>query len=84
MADRYKGRWLSPPTIICWKRVPEGRIGMLRTIFIVLLGLWLLGLGASNTSGGVIHILSAVAIVMFLIRFIQGRRGIAQMQRGNK
>ncbi len=36
--------------------------------------LWLLGLLSSYTLGGFIHILLAVAIVMLLVRFIQGRR----------
>ena len=54
-----------------------GRIEMLWTIFFVLLALWLLGLVTSYTLGGFIHILLVVAVVVFLIRFIQGRRGIA-------
>jgi hypothetical protein len=57
--------------------VLEGRISMLWTIFVVLLALWLLGLVTSYTLGGFIHILLVVAIVMVLIRFIQGRRGSA-------
>jgi hypothetical protein len=36
--------------------------------------LWLLGLLSSYTLGGFIHILLAVAIVVLLFRFIQGRR----------
>jgi len=50
---------------------------MIWTIFVVLLALWLLGLATSYTSGGFIHILLVVAIVIVLIRFIQGKRGIA-------
>jgi hypothetical protein len=50
---------------------------MIWTIFVVLLALWLLGLVTSYNPGGFIHILVVVAIVMVLIRFIQGRRGIA-------
>lgn len=49
---------------------------MLETIAIVLLALWLLGLVTSYTLGGFIHVLLVVAIVMFLIRIIQGRRPI--------
>jgi multisubunit Na+/H+ antiporter MnhE subunit len=49
---------------------------MLWTIFVVLLVLWLLGLVTSYTLGGFIHILLLAAIVMILIRFIQGRRRI--------
>ena len=49
---------------------------MLWTIFVVLLVLWLLGLVTSYTFGGFVHILLVAAIVILLIRFIQGRRGI--------
>ena len=47
---------------------------MLETIVIILLILWVLGLVTSNTMGGVIHILLVVAVVMILLRVIQGRR----------
>ena len=47
---------------------------MLWTITAVLLVLWVLGLVSSNTIGGYIHILLLVAIVVVLIRVIQGRR----------
>lgn len=47
---------------------------MLETIAIILLILWVLGLVSSYTIGGFIHLLLVVAIVMFLIRVIQGRR----------
>jgi len=47
---------------------------MLYTIAIVLLVLWALGLVSSYTMGGFIHILLVCAIVMFLVRIIQGRR----------
>lgn len=47
---------------------------MLWTIFIILLVLWALGLVTSYTMGGFIHVLLVVAIVVLLIRLIQGRR----------
>ena len=47
---------------------------MLETIAIILLILWLLGLVTSYTVGGFIHILLVIAIVVILIRVIQGRR----------
>ena len=47
---------------------------MLETIAVVLVILWLLGLVTSYTMGGVIHILLVIAIVVILIRVIQGRR----------
>jgi hypothetical protein len=47
---------------------------MLMTIAIVLLVLWALGLVTSSTLGGLIHILLVVAVVIILVRIIQGRR----------
>lgn len=49
---------------------------MLETIAIILLVLWLLGMVSSYTVGGFIHILLVVAVVVFLIRIIQGRRPV--------
>ena len=49
---------------------------MLETIAIILLILWLLGLVSSHTIGGFIHILLVLAIVVILIRVIQGRRAL--------
>ena len=42
------------------------------TIAIVLIVLWLLGLISNNTMGGFIHILLVIAIVVVLVRVIQG------------
>jgi hypothetical protein len=47
---------------------------MLWTIAVILLVLWLLGLVSSYTMGGFIHILLVIAIVVVLIRVIQGRK----------
>jgi len=47
---------------------------MLWTIFAILLILWLLGLVSGYTISGFIHILLVIAIVVVLIRIIQGRR----------
>lgn len=47
---------------------------MLYTIALILIIAWLLGLVSSYTIGGFIHILLVVAIVMILVRLIQGRR----------
>jgi hypothetical protein len=49
---------------------------MLWTIFVVLLLLWALGMVTSTTLGGFIHLLLLIAIVVVLIRIIQGRRVI--------
>jgi hypothetical protein len=47
---------------------------MLWTIAVVLLVLWALGLVSSYTMGGFIHILLVIAIVVVLIRVIQGKK----------
>ena len=49
---------------------------MLETIAVLLLILWALGLVTSYTMGGLIHILLVVAVVVVLVRVIQGRRVI--------
>ena len=46
---------------------------MLGTIAVILVILWLLGLVTSYTMGGFIHILLVIAVVMILVRLIQGR-----------
>ena len=48
---------------------------MLWTIAVVLLVLWVLGLVSSYTLGGFIHVLLVIAIIVFLLQVIQGRRG---------
>jgi hypothetical protein len=50
--------------------------GMLWTIFVILLVLWLLGMVSSYTLGGFIHILLVIALAIILIRVIQGRRPV--------
>ena len=47
---------------------------MLQTIAIILIILWVLGLVSSYTMGGFIHILLVIAVVIILLRVIQGRR----------
>jgi len=49
---------------------------MLWTIFIILLILWLLGMVSSYTMGGFIHLLLVIAIVIVIIRVIQGRNPV--------
>ena len=49
---------------------------MIGTIAVILIALWLLGIVSSHTMGGFIHILIVVAIIMILVRLIQGRRAI--------
>ena len=47
---------------------------MLMTLAIILLVLWLLGLVTGTTLGGFIYVLLVVAVVLFLVRVITGRR----------
>ncbi len=47
---------------------------MLYTVALILIIAWLLGLVSSYTMGGFIHILLVVAIVVVLVRLIQGKR----------
>jgi len=47
---------------------------MLETIAVILIILWALGLVSSVTMGGFIHVLLVLAIVVILIRLVQGRR----------
>jgi Family of unknown function (DUF5670) len=63
---RLKG----PPKFTFWEA------GMLWTIFVILLVLWLLGMVSSYTLGGFIHILLVIALAIILIRVIQGRRPV--------
>jgi len=46
---------------------------MLETIAVILVVLWILGLVTSNTMGGFIHALLVIAVVVILVRVIQGR-----------
>lgn len=47
---------------------------MLETIAIILIVLWLLGLVSSYTMGGFIHVLLVIAVVVIVLRVLQGRR----------
>jgi hypothetical protein len=49
---------------------------MLWTICIILLVLWALGMATAYTAGGLIHVLLLIAVVVMVIRLIQGRRVI--------
>lgn len=49
---------------------------MLWTIVLILLVLWVLGLVSGYTIGGLLHVLLVIAIIVILIRVIQGRRPV--------
>ncbi len=60
-----------------WDPISECKeVAMLWTIFVILVILWMLGLVSGHTIGGFIHILLVIAIVVVLIRIIQGRRPV--------
>jgi Family of unknown function (DUF5670) len=52
----------------------KGGTGMLWTICVILLILWLLGLVSGYTMGGFVHILLVIAIIVVVVRLIQGRK----------
>ena len=47
---------------------------MLWTIAVILLVLWALGLVTSYTAGGLIHVLLIVAVVVVIVRLVQGQK----------
>lgn len=47
---------------------------MLETIAVILVILWILGLVSSSTMGGFIHVLLVIAVIVILVRVVQGRR----------
>jgi hypothetical protein len=49
---------------------------MLWTLVVILLVLWVLGLVTSYTVGGFIHLLLVVALVVVVVRLLQGRRNL--------
>ena len=49
-------------------------MNLLWTIAVVLAVLWALGLVTSYTLGGVVHVLLAIAVILVLVRIVQGRR----------
>jgi hypothetical protein len=57
-------------------RNEEENMDLLWTLAVILLVLWLVGLVTSYTLGGFIHLLLVVALIVVLIRVIQGRRPV--------
>ena len=49
---------------------------MLWTIFVILVVLWALGMATAYTASGLIHILLVVAVVVMVIRLLQGRSAV--------
>lgn len=49
---------------------------MLETIIVLLLVLWLVGLVTKNMFGGILHLLLLVAVIVFVVRLLTGRRAV--------
>jgi len=49
---------------------------MLLTIAIILLILWALGFLAFHVTSGLIHILLVIALIVFILNFVRGRRAV--------
>ncbi|MDB5189821.1 MAG: hypothetical protein JWN49_147 [Parcubacteria group bacterium] len=47
---------------------------MLTTIAVILLVLWAIGLVSSYTLGGLIHVLLVIAIILIIVRLVQGKK----------
>lgn len=47
---------------------------MLETLIILFVVLWLLGMVTSYTMGGLVHILLVIAVIVLVVRLVQGRR----------
>jgi hypothetical protein len=57
-------------------RTPKEKWDMLWTILVILLVLWLLGLVSGYTVGGFVHLLLVLALVIFVINLLTGRRTV--------
>jgi Family of unknown function (DUF5670) len=60
-------------TVVLYPSCDRKETIVLTTIIVVLLVLWLLGVTTSYTLGGLVHILLVIAIIVVLLRVIQGR-----------
>jgi hypothetical protein len=52
----------------------KGELKMLETIAIILIVLWLLGMVSGYTMGNFIYVLLVIAVVLFLVRLLSGRK----------
>jgi hypothetical protein len=79
--NHLKGGNFPNPTRLLFTQAPlavrrKGGYGMLWTIFVILLVLWLVGLVSSYTFGGFIHILLVLAVIALIFQLITGRRAV--------
>ena len=68
--------WKGPGTALATFPGARRNTPMLETVAVVLLLLWALGLVTSYTMSGFIHILLVAAVIIVLVRVIQGRRPV--------
>jgi hypothetical protein len=59
-----------------WSNLRTRSVMMLWTLAVILAVMWLLGMITSYTMGGIIHVLLVVAIVIIVVRLLQGRRPV--------
>jgi hypothetical protein len=69
-----EGGALSPPFCSSAGPTPRRRIHMLYTVAVILLIAWLLGFVGIYTIGAFVHVLLVIAIVLFLVGLVSGRR----------
>jgi uncharacterized membrane protein YjdF len=70
----FRGATVVAPGFRIAPALTKRRLGMLETIAVILIVLWLLGLVSGYTMGNFIYVLLVIAIVLFLVRLISGRR----------
>lgn len=70
----YRPKLIQRRSLNAQRNLAFGESKILGTIAIILFILWALGMASSYTMGGWVHILLVVAMVVILIRVIQGRR----------
>ena len=56
-----------------WQKKKK-EVNMLWTILVILFVLWLVGLLTAHTFGGLIHILLVIAVIVLIVRLLQGRK----------
>ena len=74
--SKYLSGLFGPTLAMDHDGVRKERANMLWTICVILLVLWALGMVTSYTMGGFLHVLLILAIVVLLVRVIQGRRSV--------
>jgi asparagine N-glycosylation enzyme membrane subunit Stt3 len=73
IVDRLRPWWAG----VRRTRTPKREITMLYTIAVILLIAWLLGIVGTYTIGAFVHVLLVVAIVLFVVGLLSGRRSLA-------